>query len=404
MENIETSTSATPAPADAQPSDAQPTDTNQSADARPTQNAAEQKPPYYNFVENPAQMYFAEKWAEQLANFQKYRDHKTGFSNLDNIQPLYPGLYVIGAISSLGKTTFIHQMADQIASEKKPVLYFSYEQSALELYSKALARRMNQQYQKDKTSKRFSSIDIRRGLADGTQELADQIAAYTADVENYLNVVECNFDCPVETIQEITKKYIKAAEENNLPAPTIIIDYLQVISPSTINGKAITEQRASVDHIVKSLKSFQKSNNLTVICICSLNRMNYMLPVDFESFKESGGIEYTADVVWGMQLSILSKPEFQHIRDPRTGKTHEASIAEQREMIKDAKCQEIRDIQLVTLKNRYGASSYTVDFEYEPRYDTFRMPPPPAAPAWVKESWLYKAEQVVGKEEPLRIE
>ena len=26
-----------------------------------------------------------------------------------------------------------------------------------------------------------------------------------------------------------------------------------------------------------------------------------MTPVDFESFKESGGIEYTADVVWGLQ-------------------------------------------------------------------------------------------------------
>ncbi|MDR1537755.1 MAG: hypothetical protein LBU32_07125 [Clostridiales bacterium] len=28
---------------------------------------------------------------------------------------LYPGLYVIGAISSLGKTTFVHQLADQLA-------------------------------------------------------------------------------------------------------------------------------------------------------------------------------------------------------------------------------------------------------------------------------------------------
>ncbi len=53
---------------------------------------------------------------------------------------LYPGLYVIGAISSLGKTTFANQMADQIAEQGKSVLYISLEQSSLELTAKSISR------------------------------------------------------------------------------------------------------------------------------------------------------------------------------------------------------------------------------------------------------------------------
>ena len=35
-----------------------------------------------------------------------------------------------------------------------------------------------------------------------------------------------------------------------------------------------------------------------------------MQPIDFESLKESGGIEYNADVVWGLQLQCLNDTLF----------------------------------------------------------------------------------------------
>ena len=44
----------------------------------------------------------------------------TGFENLDEILDggFYPGLYIIGAISSLGKTTFALQVADNAAKKR----------------------------------------------------------------------------------------------------------------------------------------------------------------------------------------------------------------------------------------------------------------------------------------------
>ena len=66
----------------------------------------------------------------------------TGFLNLDEILDggLYPGLYVLGAISSLGKTTLALQIADQIAQQGQDVLVFSLEMARSELMAKSISR------------------------------------------------------------------------------------------------------------------------------------------------------------------------------------------------------------------------------------------------------------------------
>lgn len=91
-----------------------------------------------------------------------FKDRKTGFENLDaKCHSLYPGLYVIGAISSLGKTTFIHNIADNLAKAGDHVLFFSLEQTRLEMTLKSIARTSAQL---DKTMIRAASaISMRRG-------------------------------------------------------------------------------------------------------------------------------------------------------------------------------------------------------------------------------------------------
>ena len=66
----------------------------------------------------------------------------TGFPNLDNHLDggVHEGLYVIGAISSLGKTTFMIQIADYISSQGQDVLYISLEMSKYEIMAKSISR------------------------------------------------------------------------------------------------------------------------------------------------------------------------------------------------------------------------------------------------------------------------
>lgn len=88
--------------------------------------------------------YMVNGLSADLEDFVKGGRIKSGYRNLDLITNLYPGFYVLGAVSSLGKTTFIHQMADQIACAGQPVLFFSLEQTRLELTTKSLSRIMAQ--------------------------------------------------------------------------------------------------------------------------------------------------------------------------------------------------------------------------------------------------------------------
>ena len=86
-----------------------------------------------------------------------------------------------------------------------------------------------------------------------------------------------------------------------------------------------------------------------------------MYPIAFESFNGSGGIEYTSDVVLGLELQLLSEDRF----------TNEADIVEKRKMIKEAMAEQPRKIKLVALKNRNGKPGFETNFDYYSKYDLF---------------------------------
>ena len=286
--------------------------------------------------------------AGEIERFKQGATRRTGFNNLDaQTGGVYPGLYVLGAISSLGKTTFIHQMADQMAARGEDVLYFSLEQSRLELVSKSLSRLTAQ---KD-VKKAVSSLAIRGGnLTPAVLDAADQ---YAQMVGERMSVIEGNFCCTVAFISDYVSRYMATTGTK----PIVIVDYLQIVK-----GDPRQSTKEAVDSNVTELKRISRSKDIPVFLISSLNRSNYMTPVDFESFKESGGIEYTADVIWGLQLTVLNDPIFDK----------EGQIKKKRETIREAKAANPREVELVCLKNRYGISSYKARFTYYPAFDLFK--------------------------------
>ena len=302
---------------------------------------------------------------DDIKTLQRWTGRKTGFANLDTeLMGIYPGLYVLGAISSLGKTTFIHQIADQMAAAGEDVIFFSLEQSRLEMVSKSIARMTAK---RDITTA-STSLAIRSGAAfqsrpgDRQQQQRQRAAldaaqAYTAAVGDRLSVIEGNFNCTVSFIGEYTQQYM---ERNPGTKPIVVVDYLQITQGDPAQRQSAKEQ---VDGNITALKRISRNLDVPVFLISSLNRQNYAQPVDFESFKESGGIEYSADVLLGLQLAIMNDDLFNQ----------EKKIKEKRERVRAAKAENPRKIELVCLKNRYGRSSFKnpVLFDYYPEYDLF---------------------------------
>ena len=282
-----------------------------------------------------------------IASFTKASGITTGFKVFDEMTGgLYPGLYVLGAISSLGKTTYIHQMADQIAEHGKHVLFFSLEMSRLEMATKSISR-MAAKLDK---SNALPSLDIRKGTTSQSTKRAE--LQYVLNVGNNLNVIEGSFETTVSFISE----YVRMYKQNTDETPVVIVDYLQVIQSTEKNTI-----RENVDFNVVELKRMSRELETPVILVSSINRANYLQPIDFEAFKESGCIEYTADVVLGLQLACLDEELFEK----------EHKIKQKRERIKEAKAENPRQVKLVCLKTRYGAPDWAIRYNYYPRYDLF---------------------------------
>ena len=285
----------------------------------------------------------------EMKNFQHYSKRKTGFSNLDNKIVLYPALYFIGAISSLGKTTFNLQLADNFAAMGEHVLYFAFEQTRFELVSKSLARLA--QPEGEFYDSIPTALEIRNGRI--CPEIREAMQKFK-EISEHKYIIECDFITDISVIKNIVEAHIKKFGVK----PIVFIDYLQLIKS---DNPKLTNTKDIVDSNVRALKLLQMRNELVMFVISSLNRQNYMTVIDFEAFKETGGIEYTADCVIGLQLAIMNTKLFE--ADSKTTK--------KRKVVKAAKTQTPRYIELCILKNRYGVSNESFYFQYYSKWDKF---------------------------------
>lgn len=280
----------------------------------------------------------------------------TGFKNLDNVLEggLFEGLYVIGAISSLGKTTFAIQIADYLAQNDHEILYFSLEMSRYEIIAKSISRHTllmcTERGMKTNLAKTTRGITVGSRYASYSPEEEDII--YTSG-ELYKEYAKNIFI--IEGIGDIGVTEIKKAVEIHIEhtgkAPIVIIDYLQVISPSNIKAS----DKQNVDKAVLELKRISRDCKIPVIVISSLNRASYKDAISMEAFKESGAIEYSADVLMGLQLEGAGTGDFN---------------------VENAKSQEPRNIELKILKNRNGATGGSLFFYYYPKFNYFTMQKP----------------------------
>lgn len=296
------------------------------------------------------------------------RPVSTGFKNLDKILGggLYPGLYTIGAISSLGKTTFLHQIADQIASingANKKVLFYSLEQDTEELIAKSVSRLSFMYDDTPNGSLSFEVRDILTGsrYADYTEQqeaaIYETFRDYAESIGNNLYIKEAAENTTYKVLREEMERHLNITGQ----APIIVIDYLQIMTPP---GDRLTDKQA-IDKQVTELKKISRDYKIPVIVISSFNRQNYTEPVSLSSFKESGAIEYSADVLIGLQYDGMDYKKGEKDSE-RTARVREL-LEQQSELSKQGKRQ---NIQVKVLKNRNGYLG-NCNFDYYKRYNYF---------------------------------
>lgn len=293
---------------------------------------------------------------------------KTGFPELDKILDggLYPGLYIIGAISSMGKTTFVLQLVDQIAKAGQDVLFISLEMAANELIAKSLSR-LTYEFQ------------IKEGLPDGTAKTVRGITNlerqkhYNETERDAIFTAQCIYDeeCGkhiffYEGIGDIGVLQIKELVEKHKRItgniPVVCVDYLQILAPYDVH----MSDKQNTDMAVRELKRLSRDYGIPVLAISSLNRENYSKSISMSAFKESGAIEYGSDVLIGLQPFFVEPTTTNGT--PKTGAAAEAIY---RKCVEKTKQDAIRQMELVILKQRNGQTGVKANFKYYSLFNYF---------------------------------
>ena len=241
-----------------------------------------------------------------MANARKPR-FSTGFKTIDDALNggLYTGLYFIGAISSLGKTTLTLQIADNLAKQGRDVLFFSLEQSKYDLMTKSISRETflycrRHELGISNAKSNLAIIDGRRwaDFSDTENEVVQEAFRAYEEFAAHIFIYEGIGNISVEEIREKVKNHISLTGNKY---PIVFIDYLQILKAPLSDEKSTDKQ--VVDHNVTALKQLSRDFDIPVFAVSSLNRENYRHKINMAAFKESGAIEYGSDVLIGLQLT-----------------------------------------------------------------------------------------------------
>jgi replicative DNA helicase len=316
----------------------------------------------------------------------------TGFQRLDMLLSgdeksgdkggLSEGLYALGAISSCGKTTFVLQLCDNIAESGRDILFFSLEMSRFELMSKSVSRLTYQleggeeykalrndyvveggKYERGAIAK--TNYGISKGARYGQYKEAEKkliVASekyYEEKIAPHIFIVEGK---PEGTSVQMIRDKVAEHIEKTGAEPVVVIDYLQMIAPPKDLERSTDKQ--IVDYNIRELKVASRTHKIPLIVISSFNRGSYTAEAAFQNFKESGSIEYSADIVMALSLAGVKKAE-------QSDKGKGEATAEH----KQAGNRPERSIELEILKNRNGAKgsilfSFRALFNYFEEYTT----------------------------------
>lgn len=242
----------------------------------------------------------AESEADELSSFlykiqsEAYRPYETGlkfFDELLNGGAMQQSMLLLMAAPSAGKTALAQQIAEEMASRKKKVIYLNFEMSREQMYARAISNRLKVKY-----GKNYSALKILQGYKWEESEKEDIITTaneYRSNNYKYISYNPNNVTSDLDTITTYLNQIGERAKVKGEEAPIIFVDYLHLISSS----KRIDTQEL-IKQATYTLKNYAKNYNTLVFAIVATNReSNKGGRITLESGRDSSNIEYSADYV-----------------------------------------------------------------------------------------------------------
>ncbi|MEC1640938.1 DnaB-like helicase C-terminal domain-containing protein [Schinkia azotoformans] len=265
----------------------------------------------------------------------------TGYADIDKVLHggFRTGISIITAPPGNGKTSFAIQLAEHFNRLGHQTIYFSNDMSEEELTSKSLSRHSYLIANKQG----FSGSEVMNSLENIIHSSVFQTAC-----ENFKNSTKMLRIVDMETSSDLNKitTLLNAYSAYGIgQQKVVIIDFIQNVA---VEGANTDKER--LDILIKTLQTLAKNNKMIIILISSIARYFYDKSLTMDSLKESGGLEFGADLILALQHIGIGKKEFD---------------------IKKAKSKPIWDMEVAVLKNRFGGADISIPVSFYPKYNLF---------------------------------
>lgn len=225
----------------------------------------------------------------------------TGFADLDKLTGGWQrsDMVVLAARPGMGKTAFVLSMARNMAVDHDvPVAIFSLEMSSAQLVQRLVAA------ESELSAEKFRKGDLEDYEYQQLQTRIKKLAKAKLFID----------DTPALSVFELRAKCRRLKQKHGISM--VIIDYLQLMTAGTDNGKGNREQEIST--ISRSIKSIAKELDVPVIALSQLSRSVETRGGDkrpiLSDLRESGAIEQDADIV-----CFIYRPEYYGITEDADG-------------------------------------------------------------------------------------
>ena len=218
---------------------------------------------------------------QTLANQQgeEYGNLSSGFQLLDSAIGGIHGINVIGGAPKVGKSTFMIQVASEMAMKKIPVLYYDFENGRQKIYQRTLSR----------LARLATEQSRARALSEEERKREEAARRSLEKMLFYWRVVNDRKVTP-----DLMRKHIDFIRHETRSEYTVVV----IDSLHKLPFNEFTEQRSGIDAWLRQMESIRDDLQVSFLVISELTRGtagSYSEEPHLGIFKGSGDIEYSAD-------------------------------------------------------------------------------------------------------------
>lgn len=244
---------------------------------------------------------------------RKYEPIPTGITDIDTALGggfIRQQLILLGAAPGTGKTALAQWIFEGMAKRgSASCLYLNLEMSREQILARSLSRILAEKGHTIKPTQILQGYKWNFAEEDAILKAA---AEYKKTIAQRMIYNPEGITANLDTILEYIRKEAGAATKAGLPAPCVVLDYLQIVT-----GSAREDDAAIIKRAVAELKRIAVEYNTVVFVIIAHNReANKSGTVSMTSGRDTSALEYSADLQLGLAFTLCMNRPGQTAKNP----------------------------------------------------------------------------------------